>query len=62
MALNRSIERDYDISYHKRAARKALTDLQEHIDMLANFDFWDAELAHEVEYYSWKLTNVLNPT
>lgn len=32
--LNRSIDRDFDISYHRRAIEKCISDIREHAEML----------------------------
>ena len=37
--LNRSIERDYDINYHTRAARKAFDEAISHLQALYDMDY-----------------------
>jgi len=37
--LNRSLERDYDVSYHRRAILKCLEDIREHTEALVAVDF-----------------------
>lgn len=39
MALNRSIERDYDIQYHKRAILRCLEDIRGHAEALAAVEY-----------------------
>jgi hypothetical protein len=37
--LNRSVERDYDINYHTRAARRAFNEALDHLQALKEIDY-----------------------
>lgn len=49
--MQRSIDRDYDISYHRRAFQEGLLKLSEHLQGLREVDYMPLDLIGEVELW-----------
>ena len=54
--LNRSVERDYDINYHTRAARKAFEEALAHLKSLSALQYepWATTAALDGLWQTWK--------
>ncbi|RZK44058.1 MAG: hypothetical protein EOO61_04495 [Hymenobacter sp.] len=54
--LERSLERDYDINYHTRAARRAFDEALGHLKALNDIGYapWPTTLALDEAWRTWK--------